>query len=78
MKMIIGRVLMVSMFGVGCGLFIYGVTDFKSGLSGGVLLAGNGGELARGFAWSVGGRYFMSIGAFLIGIPIAVHFTSNR
>jgi len=75
MKMTIWRIFMVLMFGVGCLLFMYGLTDLHTGLNGSVSIAGTGVGYAGGFAWTRVGRYFMCAGIFMMSIPIAVRFT---
>lgn len=70
MKTTVMRILLVIMFGAGCGLFFYGLADF-SGFSQSVEFNG----ITGGFSWSPTGRHFIAIGSFLMGIPIAFRFT---
>lgn len=76
MKTTVMRILLIIVFGIGCGLFFYGFTDLSSisqsfapgmGPTG---ITGSG-----GFSWSEAGRYFVGVGAFLMGIPVAFRFT---
>ena len=78
MKMMIWRIILVLMFGVGGLLFIYGLTDLHNGLNGSVSIAGTGVGYAGGFTWSRVGRYFMCAGIFMMSIPVAVRFTRQN
>lgn len=76
MKTIAARALLTLMFGVGCGLFFYGLTDF-SGYSQALahLEHLTNGGITGSYGWSSTGRYCVAVGSFLIGIPIAFRFT---